>query len=466
MNIRLANSQKILVILALIISLILCIELAVRGYDFYFDVLSNVRKTDEDFPKYFGKFRVGLEYLALNAIYLIWLNQSIQDGGFHKFKDILKCAAIFLLIAFASYPISGDVRLYLQYGLMDLNGVNPFITPAGDFNSELSPLLAWQQTSTYGPISQIIFMISAAFVSVSFVAGIYVFKLFCVFFHILNAYLIWKNLSSSSQYRSIVTIAYLVNPFLLFETVVNAHLDVFVATALLVFITCLKYRLYIAGMLVLWAGFLTKTLPIIWLPLVAVFLMRQQRWRSLIMTALILLITVVVLGFTILPSLGAWSSLVNSGVRGWTSGSLHALLSWVFNSQAFLFVPSKNLLLKLFKLILYMVFAAYYLRTLFRIYFERDYSESNLILDIGWITLVLFLFATPWYRPWYSSILLPIAALNLNAQLFVLVSIALSIFGSCSYYLLGANIFFSMLTVVPTIALLLLKPKLLHSRIA
>jgi len=69
----------------------------------------------------------------------------------------------------------------------------------------------------------------------------------------------------------------------------------------------------------------------------------------------------------------------------------------------------------------------YYLVRLLKSYFRNNYSEITLISDIGWITLSLFLFATPWLMPWYPSILLPIAALSINAPHFVLTSLTFAL---------------------------------------
>jgi len=52
----------------------------------------------------------------------------------------------------------------------------------------------------------------------------------------------------------------------------------------------------------------------------------------------------------------------------------------------------------------------YYVVTLLKSYFRNNYSEINLVPDIGGITLTLFLFATPWLMPWSPFFLLPIAA--------------------------------------------------------
>lgn len=457
--------QKLLIGLAIAISVILCIELAIRGYQFHQGVLSNTISNQQSFISYFDRFRVGIEYLALNVIYLVWLLKNSLYGKFFRFTKILQRAALFIAFAFIGYPITTDIILYLHYGLMSLKGVNPFITGAGEFNTALSPFVVWGQSSTYGPVALIFFISSALLVPISLFLGIYFFKFLCVIFHIFNGYLIWHELKAK-PYQSWVTLAYLISPFILFEQVVNAHVDVLISTTLIISILCVKYRHYLTGILALWAGVFTKTLPIVWLPLVAVFLLKKQRWKSIAIAACLSLAICLAMYFTVLPTAQAWKSLLNPGVVGRASGSLHSLLdaalqlSVIPGSLAQLRWP----IIKGFTLIASAGFVAYYIWSLAKIYFKPGKYEPNLSLIIGWVTLVLFLFATPWYRPWYATVLFPVIALNINSQLFVLTSITFCLCSSCSYYLLNANDIFNLLTVVPSILILLLSRKILPFR--
>jgi len=162
---------------------------------------------------------------------------------------------------------------------MDLNGVNTFVKAAGTFTSELSPLLYWKQTSAYGPISQLYFMIASSFLSVSLVFGVYVFKSLCLLMHIINSYLIWSQLKFLPR-QNWIALSYLLNPQLLFEQVNNAHVDVVISTIVIILIAFLKHHFYSFGIVIIWFRFLTKTVPIIWLPLFMVFLTRCAFWHK------------------------------------------------------------------------------------------------------------------------------------------------------------------------------------------
>ncbi|HEY9636854.1 MAG TPA: hypothetical protein V6D14_25870 [Coleofasciculaceae cyanobacterium] len=465
------KNKKTLLAFALIISLILCAELFING-SAYLNAKFNPGENRTSFDSLY--IRIGVEYLLLNIIYLVWLVQNKRRSQYSNFLNILKVSSIFILIAFISYPISTDIYLYLHYGLMDLNGINPFVNTAASFNSQLSPLLAWFQTSTYGPASQLLFAISAYFTSVSINFGVYIFKLFCMIGHIVNGYLIWRQLKSS-QHQTNLTIAYLLNPLILFEQVTNAHLDVFICTSLILLIICIEQRRYVLSVSATLVGFLTKTIPIIWLPLLFMFLVRQKQWKSLTIVTILFLAIVCTLSITVFPTSKAWMSILNSGVE-LTAGSLHNIVASIVKNIEQLLQNSTNNSYRItkittsgFKILTYLVFVIYYVCTLFKIYFRQRYSTTNLILDIGWTTLVLFLFATPWYQPWYCSILLPIVALYASSSFFVLTTLTFCI-SSTSYYLLiypnAPGPFFvlvSIITVLPTILVLLLRTKLLQA---
>ncbi|MBD0328407.1 MAG: hypothetical protein ICV68_18480 [Pyrinomonadaceae bacterium] len=108
--------------------------------------------------------------------------------------------------------------------------------------------------------------------------------------------------------------AYLFNPMLLNEQIVNAHLDVLLANTLIVLIGCLYSGRYVCDILAISVGFLVKTLPIIWLPLVFAFLFKQRRWRDLAAGFLLSLLIITVITYTFLPTVAAWKSLLNPGL--------------------------------------------------------------------------------------------------------------------------------------------------------
>ena len=446
------KQESLLVTSSLILSFILCIAVVVMGYTKFLAVETN---TGGDYPTFpldatgqLLQMFIGTLYFAVNIIYIIWLFQP-QRRYFYQpinFSDVLKLSFPFLLLGFIAFPLGNDIYLYLHYGSMGLHGLNPFIYRAGSFRSEFYEFLRWRQSSTYGPVSMAFFVTSAAVAPISKLLAIYLFKGFCLAAHLLNSYLIFRLLKKDS-YTEKITLAYLCNPLILFEQVGSAHVDVFVCTTFLILTFCFKYRQYFLGILTVWLGFMAKTLPILWLPLVAAFLIQQRRWSSLALMVMISLGITGLLTVTVLPTPQSWQSLLNPGVDSYTAASLHRIL---FTYLGYLPNISHHLkldILSKFKLITLALFAVYYLLTLIQMQLKRRYSGVDLGLDIGWVSLVLMLLATPWLMPWYASILLPIAALNINDRRFLFASLAFCLSSTGYYMLLSTGIFQSWFMV-------------------
>ncbi|MBD1815351.1 hypothetical protein NDA07_13595 [Microcoleus vaginatus DQ-U2] len=452
------KNQKILYAAALAASIIFCIAMTSMGISKYYSVLQGGDNYN-DFPTSgFSLIRVLINgsYLIATVTYIIWLIKKKTTSS--SFLDICKYAIPFLALALIAYPYSSDIYLYLHYGAMSLHKINPYLNSSDSFVSNLSPFLHWGQTSTYGPVSLFFFALSALGGSISPLLGVYIFKIICVLVHALNAYLIWRLLTNAEN-RNLITMAYLVNPMLLNEQIANAHLDVLLANTLIVLIGCIYYQRYVFAILAIWVGFLVKTLPIIWFPLVFAFLCKQRRWRDLAASVLLSLLIIAVITYTFMPTVSAWRSLLNPGTAGATARSFHHAINLFMNFWPNVSVETRESILSLLKYFAYLSWIFYYARTLIKSLFRKKDSEINLVLDMGWTTLTLFLFATPWLMPWYPSILLPIAALSINSPHFVLTSLTFSVSPSI---ILGAgsgttviSLVTSFVSVVPPTALLI-----------
>ncbi|MBD2019009.1 hypothetical protein H6F43_02255, partial [Leptolyngbya sp. FACHB-36] len=127
---------------------------------------------------------------------------------------------------------------------------------------------------------------------------------------------------------------------------------------------------------------------------------------------------------------------------GQTQSSLHALVKFglelmrIFHPGSLTLGQQKLLLIKFSQYTL-VGFAGFYGWLLWRGIRKKDYAHTDLIEDMGWVTLVLLLFATPWLMPWYASVLITIAALIPRAQLFGLTSLMFGLSSSAQYALHG-----------------------------
>lgn len=464
----------VLLIIALLCAVYLSTALTVLGLDKFSYILAGGRKF-ATFPSLSSQLGIGSSYLILAVIYLIWFLQP-RRVVVSRFLDCLRIAAVFLVLAFLAYPLGNDVYLYLHSGLMNLSAANPFVTRAGSFISELSPFVDWGQTSTYGPVSQALFTLSAIVLKVHPVLAVYTYKGICLGFHILNGYAIWKLLPPDQ--RGKITIAYLLNPLLLMEQVGSGHIDVLVSSSLILLGGSLLQQRYSLSFVALWLGVLAKTLPLVWMPLVGVFFIRQRRWKALAVAVLLSAGLVSVLSLTVMPGIAAWRSLLNPGVTGQYQSSLHAIAKFgldlvrIFSPATMNLAQEKALLLKLSHYTL-IGFAGFYGWMVWKIYRQRNrsvnrsvnssdnHSSDNpsgaqLIEDIGWVTLVLLLFATPWLMPWYASALLTIAALIPGAQLFGITTLMFGLSSSAQYLLQGHDSLKSVISVGLPIATLII----------
>ena len=452
------KNNKILYAAAVAASLIFCIAMTSMGITKFYSVLQGGENYN-DFPTSgFSLIRLIINgsYLIATVTYIIWLIQKKQTSS--SFLDICKYAIPFLVLALIAYPQSSDIYLYLHYGAMSLHKINPYLNSSDSFVSNLSPFLHWRQTCPYGPVSLFFFALSALGVPISPLLAVYIFKVICVLVHTLNAYLIWRLLTNS-EHRNFITMAYLVNPMLLNEQIANAHLDVLVANTLIVLIGCIYYQRYVFAIFAIWVGFLVKTLPIIWLPLVFAFLCKQRRWKDLAASVLISLLIVAVITYTFMPTVSAWRSVLNPATSGATARSFHHAINLFLNFLPNVSVETREGILSFLKYFAYLSWIVYYAGTLIKSLFRKKSSEINLVADIGWTTLTLFLFATPWLMSWYPSILLPIAALSINSPNFVLTSLTFCLSPSI---ILGAgsgttliSLATSFVSVVPPTALLI-----------
>ncbi|OLP20169.1 hypothetical protein BST81_01680 [Leptolyngbya sp. 'hensonii'] len=428
----------LLPLIALVVAAWLSFQLAELGLEKFDLALAGGRKY-ATFPSWETHLGISLSYLLLWLLYLVWLSRRQRPSLGRPFRAVLRSITLFILLAFLAYPLGNDIYLYLHTGLMNLSDVNPFLVGTKHFTSELSSLVDWGQPSTYGPLSHLLFTGSAQLLAIHPLLAIYAFKGICLGLHLLNGYLLWSLLPVLE--REAVVTAYLLNPLLLLEQVASGHIDVLVCTCTIVLIGCLQEQRYAAAFVALWAGFLTKTFPLLWMPLVGVWLIRHRRWLDLLWAAVFSVVLLVGLGSTVLPAPEAWRSLLNPGVAGQYQASLLALvrsaLFWLGGSGFSMLTPAltKHLLLQLGQYSL-LIYGLFYGWTLLQGLTKRSDRLPNLIAELGWVILTLFLFATPWLMPWYPSVLIPIAALVPQDRLFRLTTFTFCLSSSCTYLLL------------------------------
>ncbi len=433
-------------IAAVVLAAVLCVLLHQRAGDYFTAVATGGRPASQDFATASERARVGATYICLMLVYGCWLLASRTVAYPTRFQPLLTRASPLLLLALLTYPVTGDVRLYLHFAEMAWSGLNPWLTRSSDYQSQWSPFLAWDITSPYAPVAQALFMISTLAAKLGTSGGIYGLKAMCLALHIANAALLMHLLRDSPR-RAWFTFAYLVNPVLLFEQVTNAHVDVLLCTTLLALLLLIRAGRPIGAALVLVIGFLAKTIPLIWSPLLGVLLVRERKWKSLALSGVAAATILTACAATILPSRAAWQSLFNPSIKSTPSGSMLAIASHSFTAlkQS---GPPKHRLMRYTQRLLIALFIACYASIAWRLFHGQGPASYDLAQALGAATLALFLFATLWYRPWYASVLVLLSLSQYATPRLCTASIALCLFSGGWYHLVGAGAAYDVITIL------------------
>jgi alpha-1,6-mannosyltransferase len=363
------------------------------------------------FPELEGLSIVRLLLMAAYAIfgvsYCRWILRPTPQQD--RFVQLLKITAPVGVLALLAFPSSTDVFLYLHYGTMAWQGINPYLVPVEQVASPYSLFLHWPGVSPYAPLSQVLFMAAAWTVNWGVLPSLLLFKSLCLGIHGLNGYLIWRSLSPSPR-QTKLTLAYLLNPVLLSEFVVNAHNEVLLTTLVIVAIVALYRGGYSLALLAMIGGGLVKTLPIVWIPLVWLYLARRGQWRPIGVSLGVILAVAGVLSQTILAN-GAWLNLLDPAVHGLTHRSLHHVVRLVADTwppiAAMLAMGGVQGLTILAAIVIGLGSCARILR-------RCDYDAIGLVQDITWLTLALLL-AKPYLAPWHLTTVMLLAGLTIQS---------------------------------------------------
>ena len=411
---------------------------------------------------------MGIAYLTCLAIYVWWQVRRWRSGVAQSGYPRLMLAGA-LLVSIVSFPTTSDVFTYLHSGVVALDGKNPYLVPLGTVTSALSPFFGWGQTSPYGPLTLGLFAPLGRLVATGpwgIAVAVYAYKVVCACLHLANGWFLRRTLArTGSRHADDITVAYLLCPPLLLDHVGQGHLDVLLCLSLIWLAGALAAGRLVSATGALMVGALTKTLPIVWAPLLLVEALRRRQLRKLVPMIAVALVAVAIASTLALPSVASWKSLLNPAVAWQSAGSLHNIATsiayWLQGTiPPAITLGRVHLLLRLGTLAGFALFCVVLL-------WRRRRATAPLagVADMGWILLVLFLFATPWYQPWYATALAPLVALTWfsterYARIFAQVGAAY-ICSSGAYYLLAIpsgprlNFFMvSLLTVTPPLVVL------------
>lgn len=161
-------------------------------------------------------------------------------------EDIAKFILIVAIIFFIMLPLtSTDVFYYIATGWSEAEyGVNPYYTSVHELsqmeeyidkaNSDtilLKMPRIWSNTTiVYGPLWPLICKMLSGLSMGNLAFALFLYKLFNLCIHILNSYLIYKITNK----KKVFTLAYALNPLVLFDGLCNVHNDLLVVCLILI----------------------------------------------------------------------------------------------------------------------------------------------------------------------------------------------------------------------------------------
>jgi hypothetical protein len=217
-----------------------------------------------------------------------WLLLTVRRGslGAAAARVALALPVLFYLVMlFAQPTLSRDVYSYVAQGYIAAElGGNPYLMPASAIAD--TPLgrellsagwLLWHGVTPYGPIWTL-YEALVLRLTTDLAPAIFLLKALVVAASLGSAALIWRILGAiAPDARLLGTAAYLWNPLIIFEIAGDGHNDgLMVVCVLAGLLAAVRLR---PGWSVLWLvlGGLVKYLPLIFLPAVLVYLVRQGR---------------------------------------------------------------------------------------------------------------------------------------------------------------------------------------------
>lgn len=196
-------------------------------------------------------------------------------------KYVFKIVIVLSVLSALAYPfLSSDVFNYLFDAKIIIKyHLNPYTHRAMDFpNDDWIRFMRWiHRYSPYGPMWLILSIPPALFSFGKFTLNLLLFKILMAVFHILNTYLIYLILRKINPSKVILGVTlYGLNPLFIIEGIVNAHNDVVITTFILLSIYLVINKNNIASFVSLIIGFLMKYFPILNLPWLILFVVKNK----------------------------------------------------------------------------------------------------------------------------------------------------------------------------------------------
>ena len=308
---------------------------------------------------------------------------------------------------------SSDVLEYIGFGrLAAVYHVSPYLHTYSEFTDWFASYVTWDDPMPYGPVVLPVFALAGLVSEGHLFVAMYVIKLAWLLIHFLNAWLIYQLAKSTAVDPRYALFVFAFNPLILLEQLANGHNDgPLILCGLLAVLALQRGRGTLAVSLALLSA-LVKTAGLFWFAGIVVLLIRQRRWRGLVLGITSSSATLAVV-FWVFPG-SATQLAVMSTQWQYTEDSLHAVL--ISGSGALLGMLNRTWeyddLFRVDRLIFSALFIAVCARR-----FASIRDVASLIRELALVLLALLLGYASSLYPWYVAWLLPMASLTDSAPL-------------------------------------------------
>ena len=245
-----------------------------------------------------GLGKVQMFAVLFSVLYIfVWiiLVKYSKNSRVSLLLSLLIFAAIIFISIFINPTRSQDAywNLLLTKGFVKY-GANPYrTTPADLFFDSWSPYVkSWRfLPMTHGPVSTALFLLPSA-LSENLRSALFILKIEVLVFLFASIFFLWKilnRLKIDLRKKADILILFILNPFVIQNTLIDAHNDVFIMTLVLLSYYLLLRNKYIGSILSLVLGILIKYSLILLIPIPIIKLFQDKNKKlSFKMYALIL----------------------------------------------------------------------------------------------------------------------------------------------------------------------------------
>jgi alpha-1,6-mannosyltransferase len=323
-------------------------------------------------------------------------------------------AAVVGVLAWSLLPAdSSDVLEYIGFGrLAAVYHVSPYLHTYSEFTDRFASSVTWDDPMPYGPVVLPVFALAGLVSEGHLFVAMYLIKLAWLLIHFMNAWLIYRLAKSITVDPRYALFVFAFNPLILLEQLANGHNDgPLILFGLLAVLALQRGRGALAVVVALLSA-LIKTSGLFWVAGIVVLLIRQRRWRAVIL-GMTSSLAVLALVFQAFPGFATQLAVMSTQWQ-YTEDSLHAVLIGGSGTLLGMFNRTWEYddLFRVDRLIF---------STLFIVVCARRFASIrdvvSLIRELALVLLALLLGCASSLYPWYVAWLLPMAALTDSAPL-------------------------------------------------